>query len=227
MLEAMITVIPMIAVIATTLAVGIIYFRLAALQISANIISDKVAMNFFTAQAADKNTGAIESNQEIGTVIHVGMYSGIARYTSLVGSDPGGVYGYMYNGENVAFPEKTNKRTYQEPLMKQFGNPINFFSDKENLDCKIKLPEQDGVGREHVVVYLTDRFEIPFYGLAHYLGFFKSKEFTQTATSISNSFYPSYAYNTLNFTDYTVHYFERNSEILKFVDWFISYLGRE
>ncbi|MDR0847168.1 MAG: hypothetical protein LBN08_06615 [Lactobacillales bacterium] len=229
MVEAMITVIPMIAIIVTSLAIGIIYFRLAALQLSANILSDKVAMSYFTAQAPNKNTGAISSNQEIASTLDVGMFSVLRQWRNVFDADNNAVYQFFYDGQDVRFPDKKDANTFKKPLMNQFGKPINFFSNKETLKCEINLPKQDGIGREHIVVKMTDSFHIPFYGVMAYLGIVPEDpkghdQFTQTAISVSNSFYPSYAYNTLNFTDYTTHYFERNSEIFKFVDWLISYI---
>ncbi|MDR0847176.1 MAG: hypothetical protein LBN08_06655 [Lactobacillales bacterium] len=99
MVEAMITVLPMLAAFGITMAVCIIYFRMASLQISANYVSDKMGMCWFTRQTKNLNTNVLstedtvqsalaeyagtdigENNEELASIFGEGMFYGISKW---------------------------------------------------------------------------------------------------------------------------------------------------
>ncbi|MDR0847164.1 MAG: hypothetical protein LBN08_06595 [Lactobacillales bacterium] len=241
MIEAMLTIVPMILAVSTTLAVGILYYEKASLQLSANIMSDKIAMTYYTAQTKDLNKNRISSKDEIGTVLDQGLYGLIERQIPPVGA-PGliaSVLGAVFHFRDTEFrqnlnkflgedytlvPDRENDKTFKKPLTERFVRPINIFSSQKIESPHIELGKEDGIGRRHVTVTLDETVDVPFYNFMHYLKIVNSDQCKFEAVSVSNSFFPSYAYNTLNFADHYTHYLDDKSEILQTFEWIINFV---
>jgi hypothetical protein len=274
MVEAMITVLPMLAAFATTLAVCIIYFQMASLQISANYVSDKMGMCWFTRQTKNINTNALsttdpdqteasmlfgddinENNEELPSIFGEGMFYGISKWAGFFygsevnagkwkevriaqrtgnyteGDEDNPVAPDARTGTTPSFKDfykydvetwESNSPSIFEKLRAQYVKPLNIFGS-EKIKMSLKCGKPDGVGRNHFAVTLTEKINVPFWGLVHELGIVDEPDLTLSATSTTPAFYPSFAYNTLAFVDYNTHYMEHNDKIIDFVDKMMSY----